>query len=75
MVAVIMVAEASGSGRGTLFEILRLLFGKTYVTPCTFGKLKDGHRARASTTGSPTRSSPLSTKRTTRTGICRLSGG
>jgi hypothetical protein len=39
MVAVIMVAEASGSGRGTLFEILRLLFGKTYVTPCTFGAL------------------------------------
>ena len=39
MVAVIMVAEAFGSGRGTLFDILELLFGKTYVVPCSFGEL------------------------------------
>ena len=37
MVAVIMVAEDFGSGRGTLFDILELLFGKDYVMPCTFG--------------------------------------
>jgi hypothetical protein len=39
MVAVIMVAEAFGSGRGTLFDILDLLFGTTYVVPCSFGEL------------------------------------
>jgi hypothetical protein len=39
MVAIIMVADDHGTGRGTLFEILRLLFGKTYVLPCTFGAL------------------------------------
>jgi hypothetical protein len=39
MVAVIMVAEAFGSGRGTLFDILELLFGETYVVPCSFGEL------------------------------------
>jgi len=39
MVAVIMVAEAFGSGRGTLFDILELLFGKTYVVPCSFAEL------------------------------------
>ena len=39
MVAVIMVAEEFGSGRGTLFDILELLFGKDYVVPCTFGEL------------------------------------
>jgi hypothetical protein len=39
MVAVIMVAEAFGSGRGTLFDILELLFGKDYVAPCSFGEL------------------------------------
>jgi hypothetical protein len=39
MVAVIMVAEEFGSGRGTLFEILDLLFGNDYVAPCTFGQL------------------------------------
>lgn len=39
MVAVIMVAEEFGSGRGTLFDILELLFGKEYVVPCTFGEL------------------------------------
>jgi hypothetical protein len=39
MVAVIMVAEEFGSGRGTLFEILDLLFGTDYVAPCTFGQL------------------------------------
>src|SRR5262249_37757870 len=31
MVGVIMVAEEFGTGRGTLFEILELLFGKDYV--------------------------------------------
>jgi hypothetical protein len=31
MVAVIMVAEAFGTGRGTLFDILELVFGKDYV--------------------------------------------
>jgi hypothetical protein len=39
MVAVIMVAEEFGSGRGTLFDILDLLFGETYVVPCSFGEL------------------------------------
>jgi hypothetical protein len=39
MVAVIMVAEEFGTGRGTLYEILDLLFGKDYVVPCTFGEL------------------------------------
>jgi hypothetical protein len=39
MVAVIMVAEEFGSGRGTLFDILELLFGETYVVPCSFGEL------------------------------------
>jgi hypothetical protein len=39
MVAVIMVAEEFGTGRGTLFDILELLFGKDYVVPCTFGEL------------------------------------
>jgi hypothetical protein len=39
MVAIIMVAEEHGSGRGTLFNILELLFGKDYVVPCTFGEL------------------------------------
>jgi Family of unknown function (DUF5906) len=39
MLAVIMVAEAFGSGRGTLFDILELLFGKTYVVPCAFAEL------------------------------------
>src|SRR5262249_36654121 len=39
MIAVIMVAEDFGTGRGTLFDILELLFGKDYVVPCTFGEL------------------------------------
>jgi hypothetical protein len=39
MVAGIMVAEEFGSGRGTLFDILELLFGEDYVAPCTFGQL------------------------------------
>jgi uncharacterized protein DUF5906 len=39
MVGFIMVAEEFGTGRGTLFEILELLFGKDYVAPCTFGEL------------------------------------
>jgi hypothetical protein len=39
MVAIIMVAEAFGTGRGTLFEILELLFGEDYVVPCDFGEL------------------------------------
>jgi hypothetical protein len=39
MVAVIMVAEEFGSGRGTLFDILELLFGEAYVVPCSFGEL------------------------------------
>ena len=39
MVAVIMVAEKFGSGRGTLFEILERLFGEDYVIPCEFGEL------------------------------------
>jgi hypothetical protein len=39
MVGVIMVAEEFGTGRGTLFEILELLFGEDYVAPCTFGEL------------------------------------
>ena len=39
MVAIIMVAEEFGTGRGTLFGILELLFGKDYVVPCTFGEL------------------------------------
>jgi hypothetical protein len=39
MVAVIMVAEEHGSGRGTLFNILELLFGKDYVVPCAFNVL------------------------------------
>jgi hypothetical protein len=39
MVGIIMVAEEFGTGRGTLFDILELLFGKEYVVPCTFGEL------------------------------------
>ena len=39
MVAIIMVAEEFGTGRGTLFDILDLLFGEDYVVPCTFGEL------------------------------------
>jgi hypothetical protein len=39
MVGAIMVAEEFGSGRGTLFDILELLFGKDYVVPCSFGEL------------------------------------
>jgi Family of unknown function (DUF5906) len=39
MVAVIMVAEKFGSGRGTLFDILELVFGEDYVVPCEFGEL------------------------------------
>jgi phage/plasmid-associated DNA primase len=39
MVAVIMVAEEHGSGRGTLFNILECLFGKDYVAPCAFDVL------------------------------------
>ena len=39
MIAVIMVAEKFGSGRGTLFEILDLLFGADYVVPCAYGEL------------------------------------
>ena len=56
MVAVIMVAEAFGSGRGTLFDILELLFGKTYVVPCAFAELTGtvGHR-RVLTPGWPMR--------------------
>ena len=34
-----MVAEEFGTGRGTLFDILELLFGKDYVVPCAFGEL------------------------------------
>jgi hypothetical protein len=39
MIAIIMVAEKFGSGRGTLFEILELVFGEDYVVPCKFGEL------------------------------------
>src|SRR5262245_54465238 len=39
MVAVIMVAEEFGTGRGTLFDILELVFGEEYVIPCEFGEL------------------------------------
>ena len=39
MIAIIMVAEEFGTGRGTLFDILELLFGEDYVVPCTFGEL------------------------------------
>ena len=39
MIALIMVAEEFGTGRGTLFDILELLFGEDYVVPCTFGEL------------------------------------
>ena len=39
MVAVITVAEEFGTGRGTMFDILELLFGNDYVVPCTFGEL------------------------------------
>jgi hypothetical protein len=39
MVGVMMVAEEFGTGRGTLFDILELLFGKDYVVPCTFSEL------------------------------------
>src|SRR5262245_42291992 len=39
MICVIMVAEEFGTGRGTLFEILTLLFGKDYVVPCSFTEL------------------------------------
>jgi hypothetical protein len=34
-----MVAEEFGTGRGTLFDILELVFGEEYVVPCEFGEL------------------------------------
>jgi hypothetical protein len=64
MVGVIMVAEDFGSGRGTLFDILELLFGEDYVVPCTFGELTGASAsARASMLAWPTRWSPWSTRR------------
>ena len=39
MIAIIMVGEEFGSGRGTLFEILELIFGEDYVVPCSFGEI------------------------------------
>ena len=39
MIAIILVAEEFGTGRGTLFNILELLFGEDYVIPCTFGEI------------------------------------
>jgi hypothetical protein len=39
MTGLILVAEEFGSGRGTMFDILGLLFGKKYVVPCSFGEL------------------------------------
>jgi hypothetical protein len=39
MVGLIIVATEYGTGRGTLFEILALLFGKNYVVPCSFDDL------------------------------------
>jgi hypothetical protein len=39
MVAVIMVEEDFGSGRGPLFEILERVFGEDYVLPCEFGEI------------------------------------
>jgi hypothetical protein len=39
MIGVIMVAEEFGSGRGTMYDILGLLFGKKYVVPCSFSEL------------------------------------
>ena len=47
MVAVIMVAEEFGTGRGTLFDILELIFGKDYVIPCSFGELTGKDRGSA----------------------------
>lgn len=39
MIAIILVAEQFGTGRGTLFEILASVFGRDYVWPCSFGEL------------------------------------
>jgi hypothetical protein len=39
MIGVIMVAEEYGSGRGTLFEILSLVFGQDYVVPVSYDEL------------------------------------
>jgi hypothetical protein len=39
MIAIIMVAEQFGAGRGTLFEILGLVFGENHVWPCSFEEL------------------------------------
>ena len=75
MVAVIMVAEEFGSGRGTLFDILELVFGKDYVVPCSFGELTGKAPGRASTPGSPTPCSSSSTRRSTRTGTSKASAG
>jgi hypothetical protein len=77
MVAVIMVAEKFGTGRGTLFEILERVFGEDYVVPCEFGKLtgKSQGARFIIMTGSPTRSSPPSTRRMTRMATCRRGGG
>ena len=75
MVAVIMVAEEFGSGRGTLFDILELVFGKDYVAPCSFGELTGKSPRRASTPGSPTPCSSSSTRRSTRTGTSKPSAG
>jgi hypothetical protein len=54
MIAVIMVAEKFGSGRGTLFEILDLLFGADYVVPCAYGELTGASAGARLTPGSPT---------------------
>ena len=75
MVAVIMVAEEFGSGRGTLFDILELLFGEAYVVPCSFGELTGAAAGRALMRGWPMRCSRWSTKRSQRTGSNRRSGG
>jgi hypothetical protein len=39
MVGVIMMAAEFGTGRGTLFDILELVFGEDYVVPVAFGEL------------------------------------
>ena len=49
MIAVIMVAEKFGTGRGTLFEILTLVFGARYVWPCSFGELTGASASARST--------------------------
>ena len=76
MVAVIMVAEEFGTGRGTLFDILELLFGEDYVVPCDVRRA-DGNVGRGALQRPAGRRAVRRRQRggSPRTGTSRRSGG